>query len=161
MVARTSEAMARGGIYDQLAGGFARYSVDAHWVVPHFEKMLYDNAQLARVYLHWWRATRSPLAMRIARETADFLIRDLGTEHGGFASALDADTEGVEGLTYAWTPQQLIEVLGESDGQRAAALLNGDRAGHLRTRHLDPAAAAGSGRRTVVAADPPTIAGRT
>ena len=69
--------MARGGIYDQLAGGFARYSVDAEWIVPHFEKMLYDNAQLLRVYLHLWRATRSPLAERITRETADFLIRDL------------------------------------------------------------------------------------
>ncbi|HEX2902274.1 MAG TPA: thioredoxin domain-containing protein [Jatrophihabitans sp.] len=123
MVQRTCEAMARGVIYDQLAGGFARYSVDAHWVVPHFEKMLYDNAQLARVYLHWWRATRSPLAERIARETADFLLRELRTDEGGFASALDADTDGVEGLTYAWTPDQLIEVLGVEDGARAAELL--------------------------------------
>ena len=123
------EAMARGGMYDQLAGGFARYSVDAGWVVPHFEKMLYDNAQLLRVYLHLWRATRShlperaPLAERISRQTADFLIRDLGTAEGGFASALDADADGVEGLTYAWTPQQLTEVLGDDDGLRAAKLL--------------------------------------
>jgi uncharacterized protein YyaL (SSP411 family) len=124
MVTRTCEAMARGGIYDQLAGGFARYSVDAQWVVPHFEKMLYDNAQLLRVYLHLWRATRSPLAERIARETADFLIRDLATEQGGFASALDADTQGVEGLTYVWTPDQLGEVLGSADGDRAAELLS-------------------------------------
>ena len=100
----TCEAMARGGIYDQLAGGFARYSVDAGWVVPHFEKMLYDNALLLRVYLHWWRRTGSALAERIARETADFLLRDLQTPDGGFASALDADTDGVEGLTYVWTP---------------------------------------------------------
>jgi len=110
-------------MYDQLAGGFARYSVDAGWVVPHFEKMLYDNAQLLRVYLHLWRATGSPLAERVSRQTADFLMRDLGTAGGGFASALDADTDGVEGLTYAWTPQQLAEVLGDDDGSRAAGLL--------------------------------------
>ncbi|HST47165.1 thioredoxin domain-containing protein [Jatrophihabitans sp.] len=122
-VRHTCEAMARGGIYDQLAGGFARYSVDAQWVVPHFEKMLYDNAQLLRVYLHLWRATRSPLAERIAHETAQFLLRDLRTPEGVFASALDADTEGVEGLTYAWTPDQLSEVLGEADGSSAAGLL--------------------------------------
>ena len=123
MVTDTCEAMARGGMYDQLAGGFARYSVDARWVVPHFEKMLYDNAQLLRVYAHLWRATRSPLAERVVRETAAFLLRDLGTEQGGFASALDADTDGVEGLTYAWTPEQLVEVLGETDGHTAARLL--------------------------------------
>ena len=123
MAEGTCEAMARGGMYDQLAGGFARYSVDTAWVVPHFEKMLYDNAQLLRVYLHVWRATSSPLAERVSRQTADFLLRDLGTAEGGFASALDADTEGVEGLTYAWTPGQLVEVLGEDDGRRAAALL--------------------------------------
>jgi len=122
-VSGTCEAMARGGIYDQLAGGFARYSVDAQWVVPHFEKMLYDNAQLLRVYLHLWRATRSPLAQRIAHETAQFLLRDLRTDEGVFASALDADTEGVEGLTYAWTPEQLAEVLGDTAGAAAAALL--------------------------------------
>ncbi|SDJ00711.1 hypothetical protein SAMN05444157_1245 [Frankineae bacterium MT45] len=124
MVEGTCEAMARGGMYDQLAGGFARYSVDASWVVPHFEKMLYDNALLLRVYLHWWRLTGSPLAERIARETADFLIRDLGTVDGGFASALDADTDGVEGLTYAWTPAQLAQVLDPADAERAADLLN-------------------------------------
>jgi len=123
------EAMARGGMYDQLAGGFARYSVDAGWVVPHFEKMLYDNAQLLRVYLHLWRATRSPLAERVSRQTADFLLRDLGTVEGAFASALDADADGVEGLTYGWTPQQLVEVLGGDDGRRAAELLGVTAAG--------------------------------
>ena len=122
-VVRTCEAMARGGIYDQLAGGFARYCVDAEWVVPHFEKMLYDNAQLLRVYLHLWRATRSPLAERVAHETAQFLLRDLRTPEGVFASALDADTDGVEGLTYAWTPEQLSEVLGATEGTAAAGLL--------------------------------------
>jgi uncharacterized protein YyaL (SSP411 family) len=118
---QTFEAMARGGMYDQLGGGFARYSVDAAWVVPHFEKMLYDNALLLRGYLHWARLTSSPLAERIARETAEFLLRDLRTAEGGFASALDADTDGVEGLTYAWTPAQLAEVLGE-DAAAAAQL---------------------------------------
>ncbi|MGH8962753.1 MAG: thioredoxin domain-containing protein [Jatrophihabitantaceae bacterium] len=112
MAGATFEAMARGGMYDQLAGGFARYSVDASWVVPHFEKMLYDNAQLLRGYLHWWRLTGTPLAERVARETAEFLLRDLRTAEGGFASALDADTDGVEGLTYVWTPARLRDVLG-------------------------------------------------
>jgi hypothetical protein len=129
MVEGTCEAMARGGMYDQLAGGFARYCVDAGWVVPHFEKMLYDNAQLLRVYLHLWRATGSPLAERVSRQSADFLLRDLGTGHGGFASSLDADTDGVEGLTYVWTAQQLVEVLGEQDGGRAASLLEVTRSG--------------------------------
>ena len=123
MVERTCDAMARGGIYDQLAGGFARYSVDAGWVVPHFEKMLYDNALLLRVYTHLWRATGSPLARRVALETADWMLRGLRTDEGGFASALDADTDGVEGLTYAWTPAQLVEVLGDDDGAWAAGLL--------------------------------------
>jgi len=147
MVEGTCEAMARGGMYDQLAGGFARYSVDAGWVVPHFEKMLYDNAQLLRVYLHLWRATSSPLAERVARQTANFLLRTLGTAEGGFASALDADSEGVEGLTYVWTPRQLVDVLGEDDGRRAAALLQVTDAGtfeqgmstlQLRTEPDDP-----------------------
>ncbi len=123
LVAGTCEAMARGGVYDQLGGGFARYSVDAEWVVPHFEKMLYDNALLLRVYAHWYRATGSPTAERVTRETAEFLLRDLRTPEGGFASALDADTDGVEGLTYVWTPAQLVDVLGPDDGHWAADLL--------------------------------------
>ena len=122
VVVETCEAMARGGMYDQLAGGFARYSVDADWVVPHFEKMLYDNALLLRVYTHLWRTTGSALAQRVVRDTAAFLLRDLATPQGGFASALDADTDGVEGLTYAWTPQQLLDVLGPDDATAAAGL---------------------------------------
>ena len=133
MARGTCEAMARGGMYDQLGGGFARYSVDAGWVVPHFEKMLYDNALLLRVYAHLWRATGDPLARRVAEETADFLLRDLRTDEGGFASALDADTvvdgHSHEGLTYAWTPAQLVDVLGPVDGERAAALLGVTAAG--------------------------------
>ncbi len=129
MVSSTLTGMARGGMYDQVGGGFARYSVDARWVVPHFEKMLYDNALLLRVYLHWWRQTAEPLAARVARETADFLLRDLRTPQGGFASSLDADTGGVEGATYVWTPQQLTEVLGDADGEWAADLLGVTAAG--------------------------------
>lgn len=127
MAADTCEAMARGGIYDQLGGGFARYSVDREWVVPHFEKMLYDNALLCRVYAHLWRSTGDELARRVAIETADFMVHELRTHEGGFASALDADSEDpetgkhVEGAYYAWTPAQLREVLGEEDGELAAA----------------------------------------
>jgi uncharacterized protein len=128
-VAVTCERMARGGMYDQLAGGFSRYSVDAAWVVPHFEKMLYDNALLLRVYAHLARVSADPLPRRIAEETAAFLLRDLRTAEGGFASALDADTDGVEGLTYAWTPEQLRDVLGDEDGKWAAALLTVTEAG--------------------------------
>jgi uncharacterized protein len=128
MVERTADAMARGGMYDQLAGGFARYSTDASWVVPHFEKMLYDNALLLRVYAHLWRQAEDPavrqLARRITVETAEFLVRDLGTPEGGFASALDADTEGEEGRYYVWTPEQLVAVLGHEDGEYAAGLYN-------------------------------------
>jgi uncharacterized protein len=125
LVAATAGRMARGGMYDQLAGGFARYSVDARWVVPHFEKMLYDNALLLRVYAHLARiaGSHAALARQVAEETAEFLLRDLRTPEGGFASALDADTDGVEGLTYAWTPAELAEVLGEKDGAWAAQLL--------------------------------------
>ncbi|GGS78602.1 thioredoxin domain-containing protein [Streptomyces cinerochromogenes] len=124
MAQDTCERMARGGIYDQLGGGFARYSVDRDWIVPHFEKMLYDNALLCRVYAHLWRATGSDLARRVALETADFLVRELRTAEGGFASALDADSDDgsgrhVEGAYYVWTPAQLREVLGD-DAELAA-----------------------------------------
>ena len=118
-VRRTCTAMARGGIYDQLAGGFARYSVDADWVVPHFEKMLYDNALLLRVYAHWFRRTGDPLAGRVAAETARFLLDDLAQD-GMFTSSLDADAAGVEGSTYVWTPAELSAVLGVADGAWAA-----------------------------------------
>jgi uncharacterized protein YyaL (SSP411 family) len=121
MARHTCEAMARGGIYDQLAGGFARYSVDERWVVPHFEKMLYDNALLLRVYTLLWRLTGDAVALRIATETAEFLMRDL-FDGRGFVSSLDADTNGVEGSTYVWTPAQLREVLGADDAAFAGDL---------------------------------------
>lgn len=129
MVERTCESMARGGMYDQLSGGFARYSVDRFWRVPHFEKMLYDNAQLLQVYLHLWRITGDPLARRIALETGRFMVAELGTVEGGFASALDADSDGHEGTYYAWNPTQLIDVLGPDDGAWAAGLLGVTEAG--------------------------------
>jgi uncharacterized protein len=120
-VQRTATAMARGGIYDQLAGGFARYSVDRSWVVPHFEKMLYDNALLLRAYAHWARRTGDPLARRVAGETAAFMLDAL--EVGGmFASSLDADAGGREGSTYVFTPEELRVVLGDDDGPWAATV---------------------------------------
>ncbi|MEU1017404.1 thioredoxin domain-containing protein [Streptomyces sp. NPDC005898] len=135
MAAETCERMARGGIYDQLGGGFARYSVDSEWVVPHFEKMLYDNALLCRAYAHLWRATGSDLARRVALETADFMVRELRTNEGGFASALDADSEDpatgkhVEGAYYVWTPEQLREVLGDADAELAMSCYGVTREG--------------------------------
>jgi uncharacterized protein len=124
MAERTCEAMARGGIYDQLGGGFARYSVDAEWVVPHFEKMLYDNALLARAYADLWRVTGSSLARRVAEETCDFMLRELRTPEGGFAASLDADSDGVEGAFYVWTPGELRQVLGKADGEFAARVFD-------------------------------------
>jgi uncharacterized protein YyaL (SSP411 family) len=124
MVRATCEAMARGGIYDQLAGGFARYSVDERWLVPHFEKMLYDNALLLRVYTQLWRLTGDAMALRVASETAEFLVRDLRTPQGGFASSLDADTDGEEGRTYVWNRAELVEALGPDEGPWAADLFD-------------------------------------
>src|SRR6201981_3159487 len=125
----TWEAMARGGMYDQLGGGFARYSVDAGWVVPHFEKMLYDNALLARVYAHLWRRTDSALARRVAEETCDWMLRELRTAEGGIAASLDADSEGEEGKFYVWTPAQLREALGPEDAEFAAEAFHVTQAG--------------------------------
>jgi len=120
-VRRTGTAMARGGICDQLAGGFARYSVDNAWVVPHFEKMLYDNALLLRTYAHWARRTGDPLARRVAAETAGFLLDEL-REGDMFTSSLDADADCSEGSTYVWTPAQLTGLLGDDDGRWAASV---------------------------------------
>jgi uncharacterized protein YyaL (SSP411 family) len=129
MAEKTLEAMARGGIYDQLGGGFARYSVDAGWIVPHFEKMLYDNALLLGVYTHWWRRTRNPLAERIVADTVAWLLREMRTEQGAFAASLDADSEDDqgelrEGAYYVWNRDQLRAVLGEEDAAWAAEVFS-------------------------------------
>ncbi|MBW8171577.1 thioredoxin domain-containing protein [Ornithinimicrobium sp. Arc0846-15] len=126
MLLGTTEAMARSGTYDQVGGGFARYAVDSAWVVPHFEKMLYDNALLLAVYadlLHVQRSNVSDWARPAVDDTVAWLLREMRTEQGGFASSLDADTEGVEGSTYVWSPAQLREVLSEDDAERATELL--------------------------------------
>ncbi len=121
MVTRTLDVMAAGGINDQLGGGFARYSTDAHWLVPHFEKMLYDNALLAHAYVEGYRATGDARYAETARATLDFMMADLQTDDGGFASALDADSEGVEGRFYVWSYDEFMSVLtdaGIDDGER-------------------------------------------
>ncbi|MFB9375653.1 thioredoxin domain-containing protein [Kineococcus gynurae] len=131
LASRTLTAMARGGIHDQVGGGFARYAVDAAWVVPHFEKMLYDNALLARAYVHSFRATGNAEHRRVAEGTCDWMIAELQTSEGAFAASLDADTpvpdpdgrvHAVEGATYVWTPAELLEVLGVEDGPWAVEL---------------------------------------
>jgi uncharacterized protein len=126
MVHTTLIRMARGGMYDQLGGGFARYSVDPHWMIPHFEKMLYDNAQLASLYLHAWLAFGDPECRRVCEETLDYVLRDMTDPAGGFYSAEDADSEGHEGKFYVWTPEEIRAVLGP-DADRALAYWGVDR----------------------------------
>jgi uncharacterized protein YyaL (SSP411 family) len=113
MALHTLRAMASGGMYDQVGGGFARYSVDAQWVIPHFEKMLYDNALLARAYLHGFQVSGEPFFERVCTETLEWALRDLRQEEGGFASALDADSEGEEGRFYVWTPDEMRAAIGD------------------------------------------------
>ncbi len=117
----TLEKMALGGIYDHIGGGFHRYSTDADWLLPHFEKMLYDNAMLARIYADAYRITHRPAFARIARETCEWALRDLQDAGGGFYSALDADSEGEEGKFYVWTPEEIDAVLGEQGAPRFAS----------------------------------------
>ena len=121
MATHTLERMAAGGIYDHLAGGFARYSTDDKWLIPHFEKMLYDNALLVPAYLEAYLITGEEQHARVARETCDWVLGEMLTPEGGFASALDADSEGEEGRYYVWTPEELVEVLGAEHGRWAAA----------------------------------------
>jgi uncharacterized protein YyaL (SSP411 family) len=115
MLAVTLDRMARGGIFDQLGGGFHRYATDREWKIPHFEKMLYDNGLLLEVYARQWARTASPQAERITRQTAAFLARELTSPEGAFYSAIDAETEGHEGAFYVWTRQELLQILGDED----------------------------------------------
>ena len=117
MVKVTADKMANGGIYDQPGGGFHRYATDAIWLVPHFEKMLYDNAQLVRVYLHLYQITKDDLYKRIAVETLEYVRREMLHESGGFYSAQDADSEGEEGKFFVWTPAEVESILGEEDAK--------------------------------------------
>ena len=117
MVELTLDRMAKGGIYDQLGGGFHRYSTDMYWLVPHFEKMLYDNALLVRLYLHAYQVTGKPLYRRVVEETLDYVLREMTDTAGGFYSAQDADSEGVEGKFFVWRPEEVVKLLGKPDGE--------------------------------------------
>lgn len=124
IVVTTLTKMARGGIYDQIGGGFHRYSVDARWLVPHFEKMLYDNALLARLYVRAWQWTKDPLFATIANDILGFVQREMTSPEGSFYSTLDADSEGEEGKFYVWTRAEVIRILGEEEGRLFAALFD-------------------------------------
>ena len=135
MAERTLEAMAHGGLYDQIGGGFARYSTDDRWLVPHFEKMLYDNALLARVYSHAWQITGKPLYRRVVEETLDFVAREMRHAGGGFSSSYDADSEGEEGKFYVWTAAEIRAALGD-DAERFMAAYGVSEAGNWEGRNI-------------------------
>jgi uncharacterized protein YyaL (SSP411 family) len=139
MTVQTMKCMAGGGINDQVGGGFARYSVDATWTVPHFEKMLYDNALLARAYLHGWQVTGDPELRRVCVETLDWALREMRSGDGGFFSALDADSEGVEGRFYVWTVDELRDVLGD-DAEVGIRWLGATEKGNFVDPHAPPPA---------------------
>ena len=136
MITLTLDKMAGGGIYDQLGGGFHRYATDESWLVPHFEKMLYDNALLSRVYLHGFQVTGNQTYRRITEETLDYILRELKSPEGGFYSSQDADTEGEEGLSYLWTPDQIAAALDVGDTQVMTAYLGVTPRGHLDGRSV-------------------------
>ncbi|MCY3655940.1 MAG: thioredoxin domain-containing protein [Chloroflexi bacterium] len=135
MAVETLRSMALGGMYDHLGGGFARYSVDREWLVPHFEKMLYDNAQLVRAYTHAWQITGDLLFEQVVRETLAYLEREMLHAEGGFYSAQDADSEGIEGKFFVWTPAEFGAVLGPEDGSLAAEVYGVTVAGNFQDPH--------------------------
>ena len=136
MVTVSLDRMAAGGIYDHLGGGFARYSVDARWLVPHFEKMLYDNVLLASAYLDSHLATGNQAHARIVRETLDYLLRDMTDEAGGFYSTEDADSEGVEGKFYVWSKKEILEQIGEEVGERFCTVYDVSEAGNFEGQNI-------------------------
>jgi uncharacterized protein YyaL (SSP411 family) len=136
MAAHTARKMAEGGMYDQLGGGFHRYSTDARWLVPHFEKMLYDNAQLARLYLHLFQVTGDEFFRRVVEETLDYVTREMTDESGGFYSTQDADSEGVEGKFFVWSKSEIIKLLGESDGALLCAYYDVTGAGNFEGENI-------------------------
>lgn len=135
----TLRAMAHGGLFDQFGGGFARYSVDAHWLIPHFEKMLYDNALLIDAYTRGWLARREPLFAAVVEETIGWLQREMDAPCGGFYAALDADSEGEEGRYYVWTPEEIDRVLGPSEAREVRAAYNITNAGNFEHGTSNPA----------------------
>lgn len=135
----TLRAMAHGGIFDQFGGGFARYSVDAHWLIPHFEKMLYDNALLIEAYTRAWLDNRPPLYAAVIEETIGWLEREMSAPDGGFYAALDADSEGEEGKYYVWTPEQVDAVLGPAEARELRAAYNITNAGNFEHGMTNPA----------------------
>src|SRR5207245_10539353 len=153
IVLATLDAMAAGGMYDQLGGGFHRYSVDAQWLVPHFEKMLYDNALLARVYLDAWQLTRNPAFRRVVEETLAFVRREMTSPEGGFYSSLDADSEGEEGRFYVWTPQELEAALGVDDAGTIGSAFDVTAEGNFEARSILHPVAPGAGEMLDAARD--------
>ncbi|HEV2882236.1 MAG TPA: thioredoxin domain-containing protein, partial [Pyrinomonadaceae bacterium] len=136
MATHTCRRMAQGGMYDQLGGGFHRYSVDAEWLVPHFEKMLYDNALLSRLYLHAYQVTGDEFFRRIAEETFDYVVREMTDEGGAFYSTQDADSEGVEGKFFVWTIEEIDELLGAEDGRLVAAYYGATAEGNFEEKNI-------------------------